>query len=161
MINSDQFYNCLYFIGFKMLLVDNVNWQKIDDRYSVKIQLLSNIKEEAPVMNIMVVDNLSTNIYEHNVIVSKYSNISGKSSINEMIKSASLEEKLSFIKQKDLLNRNNKPYKICFLPINMTPLTDTIYKTIEAYCAEEWFNLNEKIIENRKETINNKIKISK
>lgn len=56
MLHLEEFYNYLYFIGFKMLLVDNKTWIKINNKYSIKIKSLTDLNTEIPTVTIMVVN---------------------------------------------------------------------------------------------------------
>lgn len=132
MLNLEEFYNYLYFIGFKMLLIDNKTWIKINDKYSVKIKSLTDLNTEIPTVTIMVVNDAGINVYEHSISISKLSEIRGLTALGQIIRKCSIQEKLEYINAKDLIN-NNKPYNMCYVPINIKPISREVFQVVQRF----------------------------
>lgn len=141
MINLEEFYNYLYFIGFKTLLIDNKLWIKISDKYSVKVKLLTNMNTEIPNVTIMVINDNGLNVYEHSISVSKLSEIKGETALGPIIRRCSTKEKLEYINKKDSID-NNKPYNMCYVPINISPISREIFQVVQNFYLYSLRELN-------------------
>lgn len=153
-MNLEEFYNYLYFIGFKILLVDNKTWVKISNKYSVKVKLLTDMNTELPSLTIMVVDDNGLNVYEHSISVSKFSEIRGETALGPIIRKCSNQEKLEYINKKDSIN-DNKPYNMCYMPINISPISREVFQVVQNFYLYSLRDLNIKV-KAEKETHNQK-----
>ena len=130
MSTLEKFYDNLYFIGLKSLLIDNVTWLKINEKYSIKVKLLSDGNSEIPQFAIMIINNFGKDIYEHRICISKLNDINGMSAIFPIMKRCSLREKTDYIFKNDLTN-NEKPYSMCYVPVHLKPLTKSLFDSIK------------------------------
>ena len=153
-MNLEEFYNYLYFIGFKILLVDNKTWVKISNKYSVKVKLLADMNTEVPSLTIMVVDDNGLNVYEHSISVLKLSEIRGETALGRIIRKCSNQEKLEYINKKDSIN-DNKPYSMCYMPINISPISREVFQVVQNFYLYSLRDLNIKV-KAEKETHNQK-----
>ena len=138
-MQEKEFYDYLYFIGFKTLLIDNKSWTKVNSKYSIKIKLLNDITKDIPMVTIMVVNSDGLNIYEHSITVSKFSEIANGSALAPLTSKYTTTEKVNYIFRKDLVS-NDKPYNMFYMPVNIKPISREVYKSIQNFYV---FSLND------------------
>lgn len=52
--------------------------------------------------------------------------------LGQIIRKCSIQEKLEYIITKDLVN-NNKPYNMCYVPINIKPISREVFQVVQNF----------------------------
>lgn len=139
---QSTFYEQLYFIAFKSILIDK-SWQvEVDSQYLIRAKLLNDGYKAYPEIAIMLVNKNSSNVYEHCLTVLKTNEVKGTGALYPIMEHADTLEKANYILQKEPTEVNSY-YRQYYVPIHCKPISRSLALSIKCLFLKTIKELNE------------------
>ena len=127
----EKFYEELYFIAFKSLMLDFETWTELDEKYAVKAQILEKTTTGYPEVSIMVVNRNGKNVYEHKIIVSKATAVNGTYDLKTILKTATPYQRARYVLRMDEVATAAR-FRMPFVPVHYTNVSDDLENVVHS-----------------------------
>ena len=125
----EKFYEELYCIAFKSLMLDFKTWTELDEKYAVKTQILEKSTTGYPEVSIMVIDRNGKDVYEHKIIISKATPVNGTYDLKSILKTATPYQRARYVLRMDSVATAAR-FRMPFVPIHCTNVSNELKNVV-------------------------------
>lgn len=131
----NKFYEELYFVAFKSLMLDYNSWTELDEKYAVKAQILEKSMTGYPEVSIMVVDRNGKDVYEHKITVSKATAVNETYDLKTILKTATPYQRARYIFCMDAIETDAR-FRMPFVASHYNRVSDELKKVVHKVAEE-------------------------